>query len=62
MGYWIICLASYEYDGEEISKGRMMYHTSKIPVISNRWRAATKTEIDGMKKFKGKSYYLTPKP
>ena len=33
LGYWVICVQSYEYDGIEIPKGRMDYHQSTRPIM-----------------------------
>lgn len=60
-GYWIICIESYNYEGTEIPKGRMDYHTSTRPVISKKWRRATQEEIDTRKYHKGNAYNLTLK-
>jgi len=57
-GYWIICVTSYEYDGNEIPKGRMSYHTSLRPVISNKWRRATDIEVRDRKYHKGNAYHI----
>lgn len=58
IGYWIICVQSYDYDGREISKGTMKYHTSIRPVISNRWRRATKEEVETKQNHKGNWFNL----
>jgi hypothetical protein len=57
-GYWVICVNSYEYDGEEISKGRMDYHYSTRPIISNNWRRATSDEVETKQNFKGRWFNL----
>jgi hypothetical protein len=56
IGYWIICVQSYEIDGVEISRGRMKKHTSIRPVVSDRWLKATDKEIETMQCHKGKYY------
>lgn len=43
-GIWIICIESYEIDGQEFSKGRLEY-SSRIP-LNNKWRQATPDEIE----------------
>lgn len=57
-GYWVICVQSYEYDGIEIPKGRMSYHQSTRPIISNKWRRATQEEIDTKQYHKGNAFNL----
>lgn len=57
-GYWIICQYSYEYEGNEIPKGRMKFHTSQRPVLSKRWRRATDEEIKTKRWFKGNYFNL----
>jgi hypothetical protein len=57
-GYWIICVMSYEYEGVEISQGRMKYHYSTRPVISKKWRRATQKEIETQKYHNGIYYNL----
>lgn len=56
--YWIICVQSYEYDGEEIPKGRMEEYTSGRPLITNRWRRATADEIQTKQRHKGNWFNL----
>jgi len=55
-GYWIICINGYEYDGVEIPKGRMNFHTSIRPVINDSWRRATEIEVEQKQYFKGNAY------
>lgn len=57
-GYWVICVQSYEVDGVEISKGKMSYHTSVRPIISNKWRRATQEEIETREYGKRGAYNL----
>lgn len=59
-GTWYICVRSYEVDGIEVSKGRMHYHTSTIPIMNDAWRKATDHEIAGMKWHRGMNYNLEP--
>lgn len=59
VGYWIICVQSYDYEGTEIPKGRMKYHTSTRPVISKRWRRATEQEVETKQCFKGNYFNLS---
>lgn len=58
LGYWVICIQSYEYDGQEIPKGRMCYHTSKRPIVSNKWRKATTDEVETKQKYKNNFFNL----
>ena len=58
IGYWIICVQSYEIDGEEISKGTMKYHTSTRPVMNKKWRRASSNEVESMQCHKGNYYNL----
>ena len=57
-GYWIICVQSYEYEGIEIPKGRMNYHTSTRPVISNKWRRADFKEVETKQNHNGNWFNL----
>lgn len=57
-GYWIICVQSYEYEGIEIPKGRMNYHTSTRQVISNKWRRADFKEVETKQNHKGNWFNL----
>lgn len=57
-GKWIICVRSYEVDGEEIPKGRMKYSYARFPV-SGLWRLATPDEIETKKVHKGNHFNLT---
>jgi len=43
--YAIICTESYDYEGREIKKGEISYHSwgRNIP---KRWRKATQEDID----------------
>ena len=59
LGYWVICVQSYEYDGIEIPKGRMDYHQSTRPIMSNKWRRATQEEIETRQYHKGNAFNLT---
>lgn len=52
-GYWIICVKSYEIDGEIISIGHMNYHTSIRCVVNSAWRKATEKEIEMKRWHKG---------
>ena len=56
-GRWVICTCPYEYDGDEIPKGRMFYDGS-IPIQNKRWRTATADEIETKKWHKGNWYNL----
>ena len=58
-GYWVICVQSYEYEGTEISKGRMKFHKSTRPIVSNKWRRATADEIEAKQSHKGMYFNLT---
>lgn len=55
-GYWVICIRTYNYTGEEIPKGRMDYHTSKRPIVSEHWRRATEEEVNSKQSYKGNTY------
>ncbi len=57
-GYWIICISTYDYEGEEIPKGRMEYYQSTQPVMSDKWRRATQEEIDTRRQYKGNTFNL----
>lgn len=61
-GYWVICISSYTIDGIAVPKGRMHYHTSIHPIVSNNWRVATEKEIEGKKIHKGNFYNLNLQP
>ena len=58
IGYWIICVQSYDYEGEEIPKGRMEHYTSIRPVQSRKWRRATDDEVATKQNHKGNWYNL----
>lgn len=55
-GYWIICVSSYEIDGNEVSRGKMEYYNSHRPILSKNWRRATDKEIEARKWHKGVWY------
>ncbi len=56
LGYWVICVNSYDFEGKYTPKGRMNYHTSTFPIINTDWRRATEEEIETKKWFKGNFY------
>lgn len=54
---WLICIKSYENDGLEIPKGRMIYTDCRFPV-SGLWRNATDEEVETKDLFKGNYFNL----
>jgi len=55
-GCWYICRNTYEIDGVEIPRGRMIF--SLRPIFNNDWRVATPEEVETKQWYKGHYFNL----
>jgi hypothetical protein len=45
VGYYVICIQSYEIDGIQCKEGEIGWHGSIRPIIGTKWRKATEEEV-----------------